>query len=61
MEFDGGDGEWSLEHDRAAGDDVPDLDCAVEAAGEYLDYLVISDQPLTRPTKYVYFPSRLIN
>lgn len=32
---------------------TPQLISAVEAAGECLDYLIISDQPLNRPLKYV--------
>ena len=32
---------------------TPDLIKAVEEAGDALDYLVVSDQPLDKPTKYV--------
>ena len=32
---------------------TPDLIKAVEAAGDALEYLIVSDQPLDKPTKYV--------
>ena len=32
---------------------TPELISAVEETGELLDYLIITDQPLEKPTKYV--------